>query len=113
MLAVEVALKGNRQLNLDKIKFDGEVESKLVALPCSDPAEGRSIIYADANLVTLTIDNLSSPKIHNLYKILESVRVKAIRDYGSWLNIAECEWSVLSRQAFKQRFASKEELENK
>jgi hypothetical protein len=36
---LEVALKGKRRLNLDKIKFDGEVESKLIALRCSDPAE--------------------------------------------------------------------------
>jgi len=30
--------------------------------------------------------------------------------HGSWLNIAECELSVLSRQALKKRFATKEEL---
>lgn len=29
-------------MNRDKIKFDGEVESKLLALRCSEPEEGRS-----------------------------------------------------------------------
>jgi len=77
-------------------------------------------MYADANLITLIMDNLSSHKIHNLYKVFEPARARAIRDrleivytpkHGSWLNIAECELSVLSRQALKRRFASKEELE--
>ena len=39
---LEVALKGKPRLNLDKKKFDGEVESKLIALRCSAPEEGRS-----------------------------------------------------------------------
>jgi len=30
--------------------------------------------------------------------------------HGSWLNIAECELSVLSRQALQKRFATKEEV---
>ena len=78
------------------------------------------ILYAEAKIITLVMDNLSSHKIHNLYKVFEPERARAIRDrldivytpkHGSWLNIAECELSVLSRQALKKRFASKEELE--
>jgi len=77
-------------------------------------------MYPAAKLVTIVMDNLSSHKIHNLYKVFDPVRARAIRDrldivytpkHGSWLNIAECELSVLSRQALKKRFASKEELE--
>ena len=30
--------------------------------------------------------------------------------HGSWLNIAECELSVLSRQALQKRFATKQEV---
>ena len=76
-------------------------------------------MYPEAKIVTLIMDNLSSHKIHNLYKVFEPERARTIRDrleivytpkHGSWLNIAECELSVLSRQALKQRFASKEEL---
>lgn len=77
-------------------------------------------LYLNATIVTIIMDNLSSHKIYNLYKVFEPQRARAIRDkleivytpkHGSWLNIAECELSVLSRQALQKRFASKEELE--
>lgn len=77
-------------------------------------------MYPTAKIVTIVMDNLSSHKIHNLYNVFEPQRAREIRDrlkivytpkHGSWLNIAECELSVLSRQALKKRFASKEELE--
>jgi len=77
-------------------------------------------MYPDADLVTLIMDNLSSHKIHNLYKVFEPQRARAIikrleivytPKHGSWLNIAECELSVLSRQALQKRFATKQEVE--
>jgi transposase len=77
-------------------------------------------LYADADKVTIIQDNLSSHKQHNLYNVFEPARARAILNkiefvytpkHGSWLNIAECELSVLSRQALQQRFASKEELQ--
>jgi transposase len=39
---LELALKGLPRLNLDKIKFDGEVEARLVSLRCSEPPVGSS-----------------------------------------------------------------------
>jgi hypothetical protein len=63
-------------------------------------------MYPAAKVVTIVMDNLSAHKIHNLYKVFEPERARAIRDkleivytpkHGSWLNIAECELSVLSR----------------
>ena len=77
-------------------------------------------MYPNADLLTLVMDNLSSHKIHNLYKVFEPQRARSIMKrleiiytpkHGSWLNIAECELSVLSRQALKKRFATKQELE--
>ena len=77
-------------------------------------------MYPYAKMITIVMDNLSSHKVHNLYKVFDPKRARAIRDrleivytpkHGSWLNIAECELSVLSRQALKKRFASKEELQ--
>jgi len=82
-------------------------------------AEIVEIMYPNATKITLVMDNLSSHKIHNLYKVFEPQRARAIMKkleivytpkHGSWLNIAECELSVLSRQALKKRFASKEEV---
>jgi transposase len=76
-------------------------------------------MYPKVELVTVVMDNLSSHKIHNLYKVFTPQRAREIRDrleivytpkHGSWLNIAECELSVLSRQVLKKRFATKEEL---
>jgi len=76
-------------------------------------------MYPDADLVTLVMDNLSSHKVHNLYKVFEPQRARAIMQrleivytpkHGSWLNIAECELSVLSRQALQKRFATKQEV---
>ena len=76
-------------------------------------------MYPDAEIVTLVMDNLSSHKIHNLYNVFEPQKARAIMKkleivytpkHGSWLNIAECELSVLSRQALQKRFATKEEI---
>lgn len=77
-------------------------------------------LYGDAKKVTVVEDNLSSHKKHNLYNVFEPQRARAIIDkiefvytpkHGSWLNIAECELSVLSRQALNKRFENKEVLE--
>lgn len=76
-------------------------------------------MYPNAEKITVIMDNLSSHKIYNLYEIFTPQRAKSIKDrleivytpkHGSWLNIAECELSVMSRQALKKRFASAEEL---
>jgi len=78
-------------------------------------------LYAHAQKVALVMDNLSSHKVHNLYNIFSPERARAIMKrleivynpkHGSWLNIAECELSVLSRQALSKRFPTKEELES-
>jgi transposase len=76
-------------------------------------------MYPLADKITLVMDNLSAHKKHNLYKVFEPQRARAIINkidfvytpkHGSWLNIAECELSVLSKQALDKRFANKEEL---
>jgi transposase len=77
-------------------------------------------MYPEAIKITVIEDNLSSHKKHNLYNVFEAKRARAIIEkiefvytpkHGSWLNIAECELSVLSRQALNKRFATKQELE--
>lgn len=78
-------------------------------------------MYPGADKITIVMDNLSAHKKHNLYKVFEPQRARAIINkiafvytpkHGSWLNIAECELSVLSRQALDRRFATKEELKS-
>lgn len=79
-------------------------------------------MYPRAPKVTLVMDNLSSHRTYNLYKVFPPERAKRIKDrmevvytpkHGSWLNIAECELSVLSRQALKKRIPTKEVLGDK
>ena len=77
-------------------------------------------MYPNANKVTIVQDNLSAHKKHNLYKVFDPATARSMIDkiefvytpaHGSWLNIAECELSILSRQALDKRFASKDALE--
>lgn len=77
-------------------------------------------MYPTAKKVTLVQDHLSAHKKSAFYELFEPERARAIVEkldlvftpkHGSWLNVAEIELSVLTRQGLKQRVASKEELE--
>lgn len=79
-------------------------------------------IYPDAAKITLVEDNLSAHKLSALYEILPAQRARAIIErielvrtpkHGSWLNIAEIELSVLTRQGVKGRVPCAKELESK
>ncbi len=76
-------------------------------------------MYPDAEKVTLIQDNLSAHKKSALYELFPPERARAILKklefvftpkHGAWLNIAEIELSVLSRQGLKKRIATKEKL---
>ena len=63
--------------------------------------------YPQAQRITLLMDNLSTHTGASLYKTFEPARARALLDklefvytpkHGSWLNIAESEFSVLARQ---------------
>ena len=75
--------------------------------------------YPDAEMVVLVMDNLNTHNIGSLYEAFEpaSARDLARRleihytpKHGSWLNIAEIELSVLSRQCLDRRIESFELL---
>lgn len=77
--------------------------------------------YPDAPLVQLLSDNLNTHTIASLYKAFpapEAHRLaRRLRLYhtprnGSWLNVAETELSVLSRQCLNRRIASPAELKS-
>lgn len=76
-------------------------------------------IYKDAVRITIVQDNLSAHKPSALYELFPPQKAKAILDkiefvytpkHGSWLNMAECELSVLSKQCLSQRIADKKTL---
>jgi hypothetical protein len=68
--------------------------------------------YPQAPLVRLVCDNLSTHKIGSLYetfgpnharRLAKRLDIHYTPNHGSWLNIAEIEFSALSRQCLKQR----------
>lgn len=68
--------------------------------------------YAQAKRITLVMDNLNTHTGASLYKtfppekaraILEKLEIVYTPKHGSWLNMAECEFSVLSRQCLSRR----------
>lgn len=75
--------------------------------------------YPDAERVVLVVDNLSTHKPSCLYERFEPEHARRIAqkiewhytpEHGSWLNIAECELSVLQRQCLEQRIPDKDAL---
>jgi len=77
-------------------------------------------MYPDVAKVILVMDNLNTHGIASLYEAFdpETARALAARleihhtpKHGSWLNMAETELSILSRQCLDRRIESKEVME--
>ena len=77
--------------------------------------------YPDAEVVALVMDNLNTHSIGSLYEAFEPAKARELArrleihytpKHGSWLNIAESELSVLSRQCLNRRIGSFELLES-
>lgn len=71
--------------------------------------------YAEAEVITLVCDQLNTHDLGSLYEAFDPQEAKRIADkleivhtpkHGSWLNIAECELSVLTRQSLDDRVGS-------
>lgn len=82
-------------------------------------AELADIHFADAEKIVLVQDNLNTHSPASLYATFEPATARRIAEkfewnhtpkHGSWLNMAEAELSVLSRQCLKERIASQEDL---
>lgn len=83
-------------------------------------AELADIHFADAEKIVLVQDNLNTHSPASLYATFEPAKARRLADkfewnhtpkHGSWLNMAEAELSVLSRQCLKERIPSQEDLE--
>ena len=75
--------------------------------------------YPQAQRLTLVMDNLSTHSGASLYKAFAPEQARALLDklafvytpkHGSWLNMAELEFSVLARQCLDRRIADLEVL---
>jgi hypothetical protein len=76
-------------------------------------------VYKEADKVVLVMDNLNTHKLASLYEAFEPERARRLAErfeihhtpkHGSWLNVAEIELSVLSRQCLDRRIESIDEL---
>ena len=76
-------------------------------------------VYPKAKRVILVCDNLNTHKVSSLYKAFPSAEAHRLRSrleivytpkHGSWLNIAEIELSVLTRQCLCRRIPDIETL---
>lgn len=75
--------------------------------------------YPKAELVTLVCDNLNTHDIASLHatfdaetahRLAKRLRIVHTPRNGSWLNMAEMELSILSRQCINRRFDSSDEM---
>jgi transposase len=76
--------------------------------------------YPKAEKIVLVMDNLATHSPAALYhtfapaearRLVEKLEIHHTPLHGSWLNMAEIEFSVLARQALARRIATVEELE--
>ena len=76
--------------------------------------------FAEAERITLVQDNLSAHRKAALYEVFEAKRARAILSkiefvftpkHGSWLNMAEIELSVVTRQGLTGRVGSQADFE--
>lgn len=97
------ALAGRRQVHIEP-NHNSKTYAKIVAHIAEQ-------MYPQARKITLVEDNLSAHKLSTLYDLFEAERARAIIQrlevvrtpkHGSWLNIAECELSVLLQHGLKK-----------
>jgi hypothetical protein len=109
-MAVE-PLAGRRQVRLSDRRTAWDFAEVLRALVEED--------YPHAQRIALVVDNLNTHTPACLYERFEPERARRIAQkiewhytppHGSWLNIAECELSVLARQCLNRRIADEPTL---
>jgi transposase len=104
-------LRGWRQVNVTsrrtKLDFAGQMKELV------------DVHYPKAARVTLVMDNLNTHRMSCLYeaftpeearRIIERIEVVHTPKHGSWLNMAECELSVLERQCLAGRIPDEDTL---
>jgi DDE superfamily endonuclease len=78
--------------------------------------------YPNAEKITLVMDNLNTHRMSCLYeafdpatarRIIEKIEVVHTPKHGSWLNMAECELSVLEKQCIGDRIGDQATLQTR
>lgn len=79
------------------------------------------VMYPDAEKILLVMDNLNTHKAASLYKayppaearrIIKRLELHYTPKHGSWLNIAEIELNVMTRQCLSRRISTIELLQH-
>ena len=100
----------NATIRITKTKNDWALEIK----------ELLDVYYPNVNKVILICDNYSTHTIGAFYatfspeeasRLLKRLEIHYTPKHGSWLNIAECELSALTRQCLDRRMGDLETLE--
>lgn len=78
-------------------------------------------LYPKAETITIVMDNLNTHSPASLYaefspeearRLTQKLKIEYTPKHGSWLNMAEIEFSALSRQCLKRRIGTQEDLIN-
>ena len=104
-------LRGWRQVNVTarRTKADFALQMK----------ELVDVHYPQVSKITVVMDNLNTHKMSSLYqafpaeearRLINKLEVVYTPKHGSWLNMAECELSVLEKQALGERVGDEAEL---
>ena len=105
-------LRGWRHVNVThrRTKVDFALEIK----------ELLEVHYPDAECVRLVMDNLNTHALSSLYEAFEPAEARVLVErleiihtpkHGSWLNIAEIEFTVLARQCLSRRIPDQPTLQ--
>lgn len=109
-LAIE-PLRGQRQVRVTHQRTAHDFAEMLRALVDED--------YPQADTLVLVVDNLNTHHPGALYEHFAPAEARRLAaklewhytpEHGSWLNIAECELSVLARQCLKRRIPDADTL---
>lgn len=78
-------------------------------------------VYPQCEKLTIVLDNLNTHDPAAFYQYFPPAKAKALLDklefvftpeHGSWLNVAECELSILLRQCLDRRIPTLKEMKN-
>ncbi|MDA8375945.1 MAG: transposase, partial [Planctomycetia bacterium] len=89
---------------------------------CTGPKQMKKLVdelYPTVDRITLVMDNLNTHRMSSLYeeftpeearRLIEKIQVVHTPKHGSWLNMAECELSVMQKQCLACRIADEATL---
>ena len=109
LFMVSEPLAGQRQVKVTDRRTKNDFAQLL--------AEISDVHYPDAEKIVLVMDNLNTHKLSVLYAIFPPAEARRLWErfevhhtpkHASWLNMAECELSVLGRQCLDQRVARRD-----